>query len=124
MEPTYCPLYALLCSDLNKELPSFSSDEFGRKVIFRQILVNNCQETFEGADYLRAEIRQMTIAEQEMEHKDKEIMVKLTLTLQIRDGSGQSTQNFDDDVPVHPPLLPRILAQYSSTEQSGEINLE
>uniref|UniRef100_A0A5B7B5B1 Jacalin-type lectin domain-containing protein n=1 Tax=Davidia involucrata TaxID=16924 RepID=A0A5B7B5B1_DAVIN len=84
MEPTYCPLYALLCSDLNKELPSFSSDEFGSKVTFRQILVNNCQETFEGADYLRAEIRQMTAAEQEMECRDKEIMVKLRTLGNIR----------------------------------------
>lgn len=60
LEPTFCPLYARLCSDLSDELPSFPSDEHGGKdITLKRVLLNNCQEAFEGADILRAEIRQM-----------------------------------------------------------------
>ncbi|KAG6430831.1 hypothetical protein SASPL_108904 [Salvia splendens] len=56
LEPTFCPMYALLCSDLNEKLPPFPSDEPGEKEItFKCVLLNNCQEAFEGADKLREE---------------------------------------------------------------------
>ncbi|XP_068651903.1 eukaryotic translation initiation factor-like [Aristolochia californica] len=77
LEPTFCPMYALLCSDLNEKLPPFPSEEAGGKEItFKRILLNNCQEAFEGADNLRAEIRQMTAPEQVIERRDKERVVK------------------------------------------------
>ncbi|KHG05617.1 Eukaryotic initiation factor iso-4F subunit p82-34 [Gossypium arboreum] len=56
LEPTFCPMYALLCSDLNDKLPSFPSDEpGGKEITFKRVLLNNCQEAFEGADKLREE---------------------------------------------------------------------
>lgn len=38
LEPTFCPMYALLCSDLNEKLPPFPSDEPGGKdITFKRI---------------------------------------------------------------------------------------
>lgn len=54
-------MYAQLCSDLNEKLPPFPSDEpGGKEITFKRVLLNNCQEAFEGADNLREEVRQMT----------------------------------------------------------------
>ncbi|CAN1223672.1 Eukaryotic translation initiation factor isoform 4G-1 [Linum grandiflorum] len=85
LEPTFCPMYAQLCSDLNEKLPPFPSDETGGKEItFKRVLLNNCQEAFEGADKLREEVRQMTAPDQELERKDKERMAKLRTLGNIR----------------------------------------
>jgi translation initiation factor 4G len=71
-------MYALLCSDLNEKLPPFPSDEpGGKEITFKRILLNNCQEAFEGDDNLRADISKLTAPEQEMERRDKERLVKL-----------------------------------------------
>ncbi|XP_073033651.1 eukaryotic translation initiation factor-like [Primulina eburnea] len=78
LEPTFCPMYALLCSNLNEKLPPFPSDEIGGKdITFKRVLLNNCQEAFEGAEKLMEELAQMTAPEQELERRDKERLLKL-----------------------------------------------
>ncbi|XP_058186080.1 eukaryotic translation initiation factor-like isoform X2 [Rhododendron vialii] len=85
LEPTFCPMYALLCSDLNEKLPPFPSDEPGEKEItFKRVLLNNCQEAFEGADNIREELTQMTAPEQELERRDKDKIIKIRTLGNIR----------------------------------------
>ncbi|CAL9049245.1 unnamed protein product, partial [Musa banksii] len=77
-EPTFCPMYAQLCFDLNEKLHVFPpEEEGGREITFKRILLNNCQEAFEGAEKLRDEIRKLNGPDHEMEHRDKERIVKL-----------------------------------------------
>lgn len=78
LEPTFCAMYAQLCVHLSKELPEFPSEQAGEKPItFRRVLLNTCQEEFEGADAMREEMKQMTKPEQAAERAEKERRVKL-----------------------------------------------
>eukprot|EP01018_Ginkgo_biloba_P010109 Gb_08610 [translate_table: standard] len=85
LEPTLCPMYARLCQDLRTALPQFPSDvPDGKPIAFRRILLNICQEAFEGADNMLAEIKQMTAPDQELERQYKERLVKLRTIGNIR----------------------------------------
>ena len=42
-EPTFCPIYAQLCSHLNKKLTSSPPEEpDGKEIAFTSVLLNNC----------------------------------------------------------------------------------
>jgi len=56
-------------------IPSEEPD--GKPIAFRRILLNTCQEAFEGADHLRAEIKGLTAPHQQAERHVKERMLKL-----------------------------------------------
>ncbi|VFQ67352.1 unnamed protein product [Cuscuta campestris] len=85
LEPTFCPMYAQLCADLNEKLPPFPSDEpGGKEITFKRVLLNNCQEAFEGSDNLPEEVKQLTSPEQESGSKDKERLAKLRTLGNIR----------------------------------------
>lgn len=52
-EPGFSEIYATLCFDLNKELPTFkdeAGEEGGSDITFRRLLLNKCQEEFEEGD--------------------------------------------------------------------------
>ncbi|KAL5066171.1 hypothetical protein RYX36_027908, partial [Vicia faba] len=84
-EPTFCPMYAQLCSVLNDKLPPFPSEEpDGKEITFKRVLLNNCQEAFEGAGKLREELAQMTSPEQELDRHVMERVVKIRTLGNIR----------------------------------------
>ncbi|KAK9827674.1 hypothetical protein WJX81_006915 [Elliptochloris bilobata] len=66
-QPTFVPMYAELCDRLSKVLPEFPSTDASdsRPMSFRRVLLNTCQEEFEGAKELRAKLK--TTAEEERE---------------------------------------------------------
>lgn len=67
-------MYAQLCSHLITKLPSFPPDEAepdGKDLKFHQLLINKCQEAFEGSDTLNADIRQLAPPEQDLERMTK-----------------------------------------------------
>ncbi|CAI9259349.1 unnamed protein product [Lactuca saligna] len=49
----------------------------GKEITFLRVLLNNCQEAFEGADKLRSELKQMNAPEKGYESSDKERMIKI-----------------------------------------------
>ncbi|GAB4838115.1 hypothetical protein Ancab_039836 [Ancistrocladus abbreviatus] len=77
LEPTLCPMYAELCSDLDQMLPPIPPEEPGeRQFTFKRIIVNKCQMVFEGTDRSMAEERQMTDQDQELESMVRENLGK------------------------------------------------
>eukprot|EP00210_Caulerpa_lentillifera_P003280 g3131.t1 len=53
-EPTFCALYAELCERLSTSIPDFPPLEGERqKLTFRRILLNTCQDEFEGVENSR-----------------------------------------------------------------------
>ncbi|PHT75311.1 hypothetical protein T459_18833 [Capsicum annuum] len=78
LEPTFCPMYAQLCSYLNEKLPPFpSTDEpGGEEITFEHVLLNTCDEAYKGVEKLLEELMQMTAPEQALERMDKEELVK------------------------------------------------
>ncbi|XP_057488585.1 eukaryotic translation initiation factor 4G-like [Actinidia eriantha] len=67
MEPTFCEMYANFCYRLAGELPDFSEDN--KKITFKRLLLNKCQEEFERGE---REQQEADRADQEGEVKQSE----------------------------------------------------
>jgi translation initiation factor 4G len=81
-EPTFFPMYAQLCSYVNKKLPSSPPGEpDGKEIAFTSVMLNNYHEIFEGAGNLCAEIDRLTGLDQEMKTSNKEITLMKLRTL-------------------------------------------
>ncbi|XVF79693.1 hypothetical protein PTKIN_Ptkin15bG0009900 [Pterospermum kingtungense] len=67
MEPTFCEMYANFCYHLAGELPDFSEDN--KKITFKRLLLNKCQEEFERGEREQEEANKV---EEEGEAKQSE----------------------------------------------------
>ncbi|XP_052158265.1 zinc finger CCCH domain-containing protein 43-like isoform X1 [Oryza glaberrima] len=84
-EPTLCPMYAQLCSYLNENLTAFPpKNTHCEQITFKQALSDKCQQAFEIARNVRADIYKLTGRDQEMERRDKERLVKHQILGKIR----------------------------------------
>jgi len=76
-EPTFCQLYARLCLKLSKALPEFPPSEGEDKpMTFRRVLLNTCQEEFEGAAAQRAQILEEIAAIPGCTNETKDYMLR------------------------------------------------
>ncbi|CAN8240752.1 unnamed protein product [Cochlearia groenlandica] len=68
LEPTFFPMYAKLCYDIDQKLPTFTDNEVER-ITFKRLLLNRSQEAFE--------VREMNTTNHKAECKHKNILSNL-----------------------------------------------
>ncbi|KAK4752331.1 hypothetical protein SAY87_021129 [Trapa incisa] len=69
MEPTFCEMYANLCSHLSQVLPNFT--EGHERISFKRLLLNKCQEEFERGEREELEANKV-VEEGEVEQSDEQ----------------------------------------------------
>ena len=60
-EPTFCSLYAQLCEKLSQALPGFHVTDENKPVTFRAVLLDTCQDEFEGTSKAKQNLETITV---------------------------------------------------------------
>ncbi|XP_031390194.1 eukaryotic translation initiation factor 4G-like [Punica granatum] len=83
MEPTFCEMYADLCSHLSQALPDFHEGD--EKITFKRLLLNKCQEEFERGEREQEEANKVEeegeVKQTEEEREEKRIKARRRLML-------------------------------------------
>ncbi|XP_022964247.1 eukaryotic translation initiation factor 4G-like isoform X1 [Cucurbita moschata] len=86
MEPTFCEMYANFCFHLAGELPDLSEDN--KKITFKRLLLNKCQEEFEKGEREQEEANKVEgegeVKQSEEEREEKRIKARRRMLGNIR----------------------------------------
>ncbi|KIZ04763.1 Eukaryotic initiation factor iso-4F subunit p82-34 [Monoraphidium neglectum] len=82
-QPTFCAMYADLCLHLSREVPEFPPGEGDtRPIKFKRMLLNTCQDEFEGVAEAREELQQISDA-QERAAAEKRVKTRTMGTVRL-----------------------------------------
>ena len=121
LEPTFCSLYAQCCVALSQTLPQFSPREGDDKpVTFRRILLNTCQDEFEGANQAHHNF-EPTEGEVDPEYTRRKVKLRMLGNIKL---IGELYKKGLLQERILHLCLSELLGEESSSSPPSEINVE